>query len=93
MEPQGASARPRAFGPAGESSSPPPDGREVSPGLFASRGGGPPDPGTPQVQDVTSLDGVTWAKPTLTMKNAYAPCVIKEGDKYRMWYTCIDKHP
>ena len=27
------------------------------------------------------------------MKNAYAPCVIKEGDKYRMWYTCIDKHP
>jgi predicted GH43/DUF377 family glycosyl hydrolase len=43
--------------------------------------------------ETTSTDGVTWSKPTLTMKNAYAPCVIKEGDKYRMWYTCIDKHP
>src|SRR5262245_12527826 len=41
----------------------------------------------------TSADGVRWAKPTLVMENAYAPCVIKEGDKYRMWYTCIDKHP
>jgi predicted GH43/DUF377 family glycosyl hydrolase len=27
------------------------------------------------------------------MDNAYAPCVIKEDDRYRMWYTWIDKHP
>jgi predicted GH43/DUF377 family glycosyl hydrolase len=27
------------------------------------------------------------------MKNAYAPCVIKEGGKYRMWYTWINKNP
>lgn len=43
--------------------------------------------------ETTSTDGVTWSKPTLTMKNAYAPCVIKEGGKYRMWYTWINKHP
>ncbi len=43
--------------------------------------------------ETTSTDGITWAKPTLVMANAYAPCVMKEGDKYRMWYTCIDKHP
>jgi predicted GH43/DUF377 family glycosyl hydrolase len=27
------------------------------------------------------------------MDNAYAPCVIKENGRYRMWYTCIDRHP
>jgi len=43
--------------------------------------------------ETTSDDGLAWAKPTLVMENAYAPCVIKEGDKYRMWYTCIDRHP
>jgi hypothetical protein len=36
----------------------------------------------------TGADGLTWAKPTLVMANAYAPCVIKEGARYRMWYTC-----
>ncbi len=41
----------------------------------------------------TSADGIQWAPPTLVMENAYAPCVIKEGDRYRMWYTWIDKHP
>jgi predicted GH43/DUF377 family glycosyl hydrolase len=41
----------------------------------------------------TSADGLTWAKPTLVMENAYAPCVVKDGEKYRMWYTCIDRHP
>jgi predicted GH43/DUF377 family glycosyl hydrolase len=41
----------------------------------------------------TSADGIHWAKPTMVMENAYAPCVIKEGRKYRMWYTWIDKHP
>src|SRR5262245_9734309 len=43
--------------------------------------------------ETTSADGLAWSKPTLVMKNAYAPCVVKEGDRYRMWYTCIDKHP
>jgi len=43
--------------------------------------------------ETTSADGVQWAKPTPVMENAYAPCVIREGERYRMWYTCIDKHP
>ena len=43
--------------------------------------------------ETTSADGIQWAKPTLVMENAYAPCVIKENGKYRMWYTWIDKHP
>lgn len=43
--------------------------------------------------ETTSADGLSWARPTLVMENAYAPCVIKDGDKYRMWYTWIDKHP
>jgi predicted GH43/DUF377 family glycosyl hydrolase len=41
----------------------------------------------------TSDDGLAWDKPILVMENAYAPCVIKERDKYRMWYTWIDRHP
>lgn len=43
--------------------------------------------------ETTSEDGIKWSKPTHAMANAYAPCVIKEGNKYRMWYTWIDKHP
>ena len=43
--------------------------------------------------ETTSADGVVWDRPTLVMENAYAPCVIKEGARYRMWYTWIDKHP
>jgi predicted GH43/DUF377 family glycosyl hydrolase len=41
----------------------------------------------------TSENGVEWGKPTLVIENAYAPCVIKEGEKYRLWYTWINKHP
>ena len=41
----------------------------------------------------TSSDGLNWSPPVLVMHNAYAPCVIKEGAKYRMWYTWIDRHP
>ncbi|HVJ81177.1 MAG TPA: DUF6624 domain-containing protein, partial [Planctomycetia bacterium] len=43
--------------------------------------------------ETTSADGVNWSKPTHVMANAYAPCVVKDGDRYRMWYTWIDKHP
>jgi predicted GH43/DUF377 family glycosyl hydrolase len=43
--------------------------------------------------ETTSTDGINWAKPTLVHENMYAPCVIKEGDKYRMWYTFIGKNP
>ena len=43
--------------------------------------------------ETTSSDGLQWAKPTLVMENAYAPCVIKDGDKYRLWYSWINKHP
>jgi predicted GH43/DUF377 family glycosyl hydrolase len=41
----------------------------------------------------SSTDGIAWGKPELVLENAYAPCVIKEDNKYRMWYTWIDKHP
>jgi predicted GH43/DUF377 family glycosyl hydrolase len=40
-----------------------------------------------------STNGIHWSKPTHVMANAYAPCVFKEGGKYRMWYTWIDRHP
>jgi predicted GH43/DUF377 family glycosyl hydrolase len=43
--------------------------------------------------ETTSTDGIQWAKPAKVMNNAYAPCVIREDGKYRMWYTCIDRHP
>jgi predicted GH43/DUF377 family glycosyl hydrolase len=43
--------------------------------------------------ETTSADGIKWATPTLVMENAYAPCVIKEGSKYRLWHTWIQKHP
>jgi len=40
-----------------------------------------------------STDGIKWSKPAHVMANAYAPCVIKDGGKYRMWYTWINRHP
>jgi predicted GH43/DUF377 family glycosyl hydrolase len=43
--------------------------------------------------ETTSVDGVSWSRPTHVLENIYAPCVIKEGGKYRMWHTCVDKHP
>ena len=43
--------------------------------------------------ETTSPDGIHWGKPSLVMENAYAPCVIKEGNKYRMWHTWINRHP
>jgi predicted GH43/DUF377 family glycosyl hydrolase len=43
--------------------------------------------------ETRSGDGIHWDKPTHVMANAYAPCVIKENGRYRMWYTWIDRHP
>ena len=43
--------------------------------------------------EATSADGIHWTNPTPVMENAYAPCVIKEGGRYRMWYTWINRHP
>lgn len=43
--------------------------------------------------ETTSADGIHWAKATLVMENAYAPCVIKEGGKYRLWHTYIKHNP
>jgi hypothetical protein len=41
----------------------------------------------------TSVNGLHWSEPVFVAENIYAPCVIKESNKYRMWYTWIDKHP
>ncbi len=41
-----------------------------------------------------SADGVKWSAPSEPLlRDAYAPTVIRDGDRYRMWYTDVSKEP
>ncbi len=38
----------------------------------------------------TSSGGVRWSKPTRSLlENVYAPTILRDGDKYRMWFTDV----
>ncbi|MCC6123479.1 MAG: hypothetical protein IT426_00805 [Pirellulales bacterium] len=44
--------------------------------------------------ETTSADGIRWTPPTgPVLKNVYAPCVLKDGEKYWMWYCNPARHP
>lgn len=47
------------------------------------------------IHETTSADGgKSWSNPSeMQIENGYCPTVIKEGDKYRMWYTNVTKFP
>ncbi len=50
--------------------------------------------GTHKLHDATSADGVHWSDPSPPMlENAYAPTVVKDGDRYRLWYCDVSRRP
>lgn len=41
-----------------------------------------------------SNDGVHWSEPSAAqLEGVYAPTVLKEGDRYRLWYTDVTENP
>jgi len=52
----------------------------------------PGDPHT--LHDARSRDGVRWTPPSdAQLEGAYAPSVIREDDRYRVWYTDVTADP
>jgi hypothetical protein len=46
------------------------------------------------IHESTSTDGIHWTPPSPpVLENAYAPAVIKEDGKYRMWFVDPSVHP
>jgi hypothetical protein len=41
-----------------------------------------------------STDGIHWSDPSpAQMKHVYAPTILREGKRYRMWYTDVSREP
>lgn len=50
--------------------------------------------GSHTLHETSSQDGVHWEKPSAAqLKNIYAPTILKDGDRYRMWYTDVAREP
>lgn len=46
--------------------------------------------GLHRLHESTSEDGITWTAPSpAQLANVYAPTILKEGSRYRMWYTDV----
>jgi predicted GH43/DUF377 family glycosyl hydrolase len=46
------------------------------------------------LHESTSDDGIHWSPPSpVQLKGVYAPTVLKEGDRYRLWYTDVSTSP
>ncbi|MBS10617.1 MAG: hypothetical protein CME19_03310 [Gemmatimonadetes bacterium] len=46
------------------------------------------------IHETSSRDGVTWTSPSeAQVEGAYAPTVIKDGDRYLMWYADVTVDP
>ncbi len=46
------------------------------------------------LHEAWSADGVAWSPPSnAQLVNVYAPTIIKEGDRYRLWYTDVSGEP
>ena len=46
------------------------------------------------IHETSSADGVVWGTPSSAqVKGAYAPTVLKDGDRYLMWYTDVSSEP
>jgi hypothetical protein len=46
------------------------------------------------IHESTSEDGIHWSPPSPPLlKNLYAPCVLRDGETYRMWFCNPAKHP
>jgi len=46
------------------------------------------------LHETSSLDGVTWDEPSdEELADAYAPTLIKEGERYKLWFTDVRQEP
>lgn len=46
------------------------------------------------LHEMTSADGASWSKPSAELlEDVYAPCVLKVGDRYRMWFVDVGNEP
>ena len=46
------------------------------------------------LHQTTSVDGVTWSRPSEPlMQHVYAPTILREGRRYRMWYVDVQASP
>jgi len=46
------------------------------------------------LHETTSDEGIHWSSPSKAqLENIYAPTIIKENGKYRMWYTDVSSEP
>lgn len=46
------------------------------------------------LHETTSADGLAWANPSpAQLENAYAPSVLKVGDRYHLWYSDVTADP
>ncbi len=46
------------------------------------------------LRESTSRDGVHWSEPTVALlENVYAPTIVKDGDRYRLWFTDVGTQP
>lgn len=46
------------------------------------------------LHQATSDDGIKWSQPSKPlMRHVYAPTIIRDGRRYRMWYTDVSKSP
>jgi hypothetical protein len=46
------------------------------------------------LHESTSEDGIRWSAPTAALLDGvYAPTILKDGDRYRLWYTDVTRDP
>lgn len=46
------------------------------------------------LHESVSIDGIHWSPPSeALLKGVYAPTVLKDGDRYRMWFTDVSRSP
>jgi len=46
------------------------------------------------LHETASADGIHWLRPSaVQFENVYAPTVMKEGERYRMWFTDVSGGP
>jgi hypothetical protein len=54
----------------------------------------PTSDGLHTLRDMTSDDGVSWSEPSEPLlRNLYAPTIVHDGQKYRLWYTDPSSDP
>lgn len=46
------------------------------------------------LHETASRDGIHWAPPSpVLLENVYSPTILRDGDRYRMWYVDVSAEP